>query len=229
MPPETWGTSAARSVIANVSRALVAIARLKDVFAMGQLASCGRPVPRTTAGLISVVWVAPVEVVVDGEEDGLALAPVEQARSCVVASLRGFDAILGASWDHPVLNSTAPAAPYRRPRHRETRTARIRPARVGDFKPIPVRRWELGVRSRFTVWPMKRHEFPQVSEQLGHAKMTTTLLFYGHWFPKGDRLCIGQMEHARAAAAPLRPMTMQVASWTRMGPSAPVHDTSLAR
>jgi hypothetical protein len=39
-----------------------------------------------------------------------------------------------------------------------------------------------------------------VARQLGHAKMTTTLLFYGHWFPKGDRHYVEQMERIRASA-----------------------------
>ena len=30
--------------------------------------------------------------------------------------------------------------------------------------------------------------------------MTTTLLFYGHWFPKGDRRYVELMESVRAAA-----------------------------
>jgi hypothetical protein len=47
-----------------------------------------------------------------------------------------------------------------------------------------------------------------VARQLGHAKMTTTLLFYGHWFPKGDRRYIEQMERFRASAALLEIPTM---------------------
>jgi hypothetical protein len=43
-----------------------------------------------------------------------------------------------------------------------------------------------------------------VAKQLGHAKMTTTLLFYGHWFPKGDRHYVEQMKSVRVAATPLR-------------------------
>jgi len=35
-----------------------------------------------------------------------------------------------------------------------------------------------------------------VAKQLGHAKMTTTLLFYGHWFPKGtDTTSSGWTRH----------------------------------
>ena len=33
--------------------------------------------------------------------------------------------------------------------------------------------------------------------------MTTTLLYYGHWFPKEDRHYVERMESVRAAAAPL--------------------------
>jgi hypothetical protein len=43
-----------------------------------------------------------------------------------------------------------------------------------------------------------------VARQLGHAKMTTTLLFYGHWPPKGDRLYVERMKKVRAAAPPLK-------------------------
>jgi len=43
-----------------------------------------------------------------------------------------------------------------------------------------------------------------VAKQLGHAKMTTTLLFYGHWFPKGNRGYVEQMGSVRTAAVPLR-------------------------
>ena len=43
-----------------------------------------------------------------------------------------------------------------------------------------------------------------VAKQLGHAKMTTTLLYYGHWFPKGDRHYVEQMEAVRATAKPLK-------------------------
>jgi integrase len=49
-----------------------------------------------------------------------------------------------------------------------------------------------------------RADIAYVAKQLGHAKMTTTLLFYGHWFPKGDRQYVEQMESVRAAATPLK-------------------------
>ena len=50
----------------------------------------------------------------------------------------------------------------------------------------------------------ERADIAYVAKQLGHAKMTTTLLFYGHWFSKGDRHYVEQMESVRAAAAPLK-------------------------
>ena len=38
--------------------------------------------------------------------------------------------------------------------------------------------------------------------------MVTTLAFYGHWFPKGDRRHVERLEQTRAAALPLKvPMT----------------------
>jgi len=43
-----------------------------------------------------------------------------------------------------------------------------------------------------------------VAKQLRHAKMTTTLLYYGHWFPKGDRHYVERMETVRAKARPRR-------------------------
>jgi hypothetical protein len=42
-----------------------------------------------------------------------------------------------------------------------------------------------------------------VAKQLGHSKLTTTPLYYAHWFPKGDRRHIEEMERIRAAAKPL--------------------------
>ena len=47
-----------------------------------------------------MVSVARAEAAVAGEADGTALARAEQAQSCVVASLRGFDAIPGPSLNH---------------------------------------------------------------------------------------------------------------------------------
>jgi len=32
----------------------------------------------------------------------------------------------------------------------------------------------------------QRADIASVARQPGHAKMATTLLFYGHWFPKGN-------------------------------------------
>ena len=48
-----------------------------------------------------------------------------------------------------------------------------------------------------------------VAKQLGHSKLTTTLLYYAHWFPKGDRRHIQQMERVRAAAVPLHVPTVR--------------------
>jgi integrase len=47
----------------------------------------------------------------------------------------------------------------------------------------------------------ERADIAYVSRQMGHAKMTTTLLYYGHWFKHGDRHYVEQqMESFRAAA-----------------------------
>ena len=71
-----------------------------------------------------------------------------------------------------------------------------------------------------------------VSRMMGHAKMTTTLLFYAHWFKQGDRTHIERMERVRAAAAPLKkatahddqglvldPESVNGASWHHFGPT----------
>jgi hypothetical protein len=44
-----------------------------------------------------------------------------------------------------------------------------------------------------------------VEKQLGHSKLTTTLLYYAHWFPKGDRRHVEAMARTRALAAPPLP------------------------
>jgi len=77
----------------------------------------------------------------------------------------------------------------------------------------------------------QRADIAYVARQVGHAKMTTTLLFYGHWFPKGDRLHIEQMEKARSSAVrlnvpivsddaglPLDHEGQTVDSWHHFGP-----------
>jgi integrase len=40
-----------------------------------------------------------------------------------------------------------------------------------------------------------------VAAQLGHAKPTTTLAFYAHWLPRGDKSIIDRLEEARVSAA----------------------------
>jgi len=54
----------------------------------------------------------------------------------------------------------------------------------------------------------QRADIAYVAQMMGHSKMTTTLLFYGHWFKKGDRRHVEQMERVRAAAAPLKVRTV---------------------
>lgn len=41
-----------------------------------------------------------------------------------------------------------------------------------------------------------------VAAQLGHSKPTTTLAFYAHWLPRGDKAYIDRLEAARQAARP---------------------------
>jgi hypothetical protein len=47
-----------------------------------------------------------------------------------------------------------------------------------------------------------------IASQLGHSRVTTTLTYYAHMFPNGDRRHIEEMERAGGAAAPA---LMQVA------------------
>jgi len=47
-----------------------------------------------------------------------------------------------------------------------------------------------------------------VVAQLGHQKPTTTLLFYAHWIPGGDKTHIDRLAAARLAVAPKVPPTV---------------------
>ena len=44
-----------------------------------------------------------------------------------------------------------------------------------------------------------------VAAQLGHRKPTTTLAFYAHWIPRGDKSHIDRLAAARLAVAPKMP------------------------
>ena len=48
------------------------------------------------------------------------------------------------------------------------------------------------------------------AKQLGHRKITTTLTYYAHWFPQGDRQHVEQME----LTVPRRCQTMRALPWT---------------
>ena len=41
---------------------------------------------------------------------------------------------------------------------------------------------------------------PYVAAQMGHAKPTTTLQFYAHYIPRGDKSIIGLLARARSTA-----------------------------
>ncbi len=68
-----------------------------------------------------------------------------------------------------------------------------------------------------------------VARQLGHASIATTLAYYAHWFPKGDRRHVERLEQIRAAARAKQVPTAAVAlplvetermnddSWHRFG------------
>ena len=42
-----------------------------------------------------------------------------------------------------------------------------------------------------------------MAAQLGHAKPTTTLAYYGHWLPRGDKGYIDRLAAARESVTPL--------------------------
>jgi hypothetical protein len=71
----------------------------------------------------------------------------------------------------------------------------------------------------------QRADIAYVARQLGHAKMTTTLLFYSHWFPKGDRLYVEQMEKVRAAAAPHDAQAVHDDQGLPLDAESPSHDS----
>jgi hypothetical protein len=47
-----------------------------------------------------------------------------------------------------------------------------------------------------------------VAAQLGHRKPTTTLMFYAHWIPGGDKSHIDRLAAARLAVEPKVPPTL---------------------
>jgi hypothetical protein len=121
-----------------------------------------------------VVWVARAEAVVAGEDDELALARAEPARSYGVASLRRFGEIRGSSWGRPSI-------PPREQRHvdgsvigEEDPSLEHDTAGTGHFESITVRCERARVGAKFTVRAVKRHELPQLREQrrLVHHSIT---------------------------------------------------------
>ncbi len=56
-----------------------------------------------------------------------------------------------------------------------------------------------GTRSRPICWP-RGAPITYVAAQLGHAKPTTTLAYYAHWIPSGDKRFIDRLEAIRSAA-----------------------------
>jgi hypothetical protein len=66
------------------------------------------------AGFITVVSVAQAEAAVAGEEDATALVLAAREQSCVVANLRGFDAILDSSSSRPRRSSQVPRTQAKR-------------------------------------------------------------------------------------------------------------------
>jgi hypothetical protein len=66
------------------------------------------------AGFITVVSVAQAEAAVAGEEDATALVLAVREQSCVVANLRGFDAILDSSSSRPRRSSQVPRTQAKR-------------------------------------------------------------------------------------------------------------------
>jgi hypothetical protein len=58
-----------------------------------------------------------------------------------------------------------------------------------------------------------RCRLPSNAAQLGHAKPTTTLAFYAHWLPRGDKAYIDRLTVARQAAGDLL-----VTKWASVSP-----------
>lgn len=62
-----------------------------------------------------------------------------------------------------------------------------------------------------------------VAAQLGHAKPTTTLMFYAHWLPSGDKGWVDRLARAREAMAPpadqgkMPPRSVNAHSWHQNG------------
>jgi hypothetical protein len=89
------------------------------------------------------------------------------------------------------------------------------------------------LRHTFASHLIEQHaDIAYVRREMGHAKMTTTLLYYGHLFKQGDRTHIERMERVRAAAAPLTTTTahddqglvldaegVNASSWHHFGPA----------
>src|SRR5262249_3230053 len=95
----------------------------------------------------------------------------------------------------------------------KTPSAFVFPSRTG--KPLDVkklaREFQILLRRaglpRFRLYDL-RHTFAThllalgapltyVAAQLGHAKPTTTLAYYAHWLPRGDKACIDRLTEAR--------------------------------
>jgi integrase len=87
----------------------------------------------------------------------------------------------------------------------------IRPQRIGRLFDRIVRGAGL---PRFSVYDLRHtytsHRIAQgadpayVAKQLGHKKTITLFTYYTHFFPKGDRRHVEEMERVRAAAIPLK-------------------------
>ena len=69
-----------------------------------------------------------------------------------------------------------------------------------------------GIRRRLTASTRREAEggapITYVAAQLGHRKPTTTLMFYAHWIPGGDKSHIDRLAAARLAVEPKVPPTL---------------------
>lgn len=133
-----------------------------------------------------------------GEEGEIDLSPrLVTALSSLQAELEAAALLAGRDDISPWIFATRPGKPPRPHRVAKTFQKVLVAAGLPHFRLYDLRH------TYASHLIAERADIAYVAKQLGHAKMTTTLLFYGHWFPKGDRY-VEQMENVRAAAAPLK-------------------------
>ena len=94
-----------------------------------------------------------------------------------------------------------------------------------------VERYRETLKTRKTVLLAGGAPITYVAAQLGHRKPTTTLLFYAHWIPGGDKSHIDRLAAARLAVEPKVPATLldetnAPKAWRRSGAISKSVETS---